>query len=228
MEVHPCIFNIPSYVCMCKSYCFFLGGEGVSLGLLPFRPQKHYKKMFFWGLWKLDFHFFWSKSRVNNLATVESITRPPFCGHFGGTCGQVIDPTVFMQACFLKALLFFQKSHYPCRKKNLFEKHKRQQNKGGQVIDPTSLKMWPGYWPYSMHIYIYIYAVESKFGPRIAFFASTFGPSFSFLFFKNFLFLQGKWDKKKKNWRKKLQTHPNLQRPVWVDRKDADQTHPNL
>ena len=41
----------------------------------------------------------------------------------------------------------------------------------GQVIDPTA------------YIYIYICAVESKLGPKIAFFESKLGPIFFFLFF---------------------------------------------
>ena len=66
----------------------------------------------------------------------------------------------------------------------------------GQVIDPTLAKIRPGYWPYS--ICIYIYAVESKCGPRFAFFWvkmwSKFSLFFFFFFSKIFFFLQGEWD----------------------------------
>ena len=47
-----------------------------------------------------------------------------------------------------------------------------------------------------LYIYAYsIYAVESKFGPKITFFESKIGPSlffFLFLFFKNILLSAGR------------------------------------
>ena len=69
----------------------------------------------------------------------------------------------------------------------------------------------------SLYIYIYIYmhAVESKLGPKIAFFESKLGPSFlffSFLFFfsKIFFFLQGEWDFKEKRAKTKTKKTPFL------------------
>ena len=46
MEVLPGIFNMASYVCMCKSYCFFWGGEGVSL-VFPLWSQNTIQMVFF-------------------------------------------------------------------------------------------------------------------------------------------------------------------------------------
>ena len=40
VEVLPCILNMASYVCMCKSFCFF---GVVSLGFFAFLVPKHYK-----------------------------------------------------------------------------------------------------------------------------------------------------------------------------------------
>ena len=105
------------------------------------------------------FSFFGSKIMVNNLATVESITWPHFCLHFWGTCGQLIDPTVFIQ----NSIFFcFQKSQSSCRKNNIFEKQKGNETnvarlltlqalKCGQVIDPTA------------HIYIYTHTYVCVF-----------------------------------------------------------------
>ena len=57
-------------------------------------------------------------------------------------------------------------------------------------------KSWTKFWLYS------IYAVESKLGPKIAFFESKLGPSFLLFFFlcfsKIFFFLEGEWDFKEK------------------------------
>ena len=49
---------------------------------------------FFDGFEMLVFSFLGQNCRVNNLATVGSITWPHFFKNFG-KCGQVIDPTVF-------------------------------------------------------------------------------------------------------------------------------------
>ena len=108
----------------------------------------------------LIFSFFGQLCRVNNLATVGSITWPHFLQKIG-KCGQVIDLTVFTWF-FGITCSFCQKSHSPCRKKRIFEKKQKQQQKtikkvaklltyGGQVIDPTA------YIYIYTHIYIYIY-----------------------------------------------------------------------
>ena len=56
--------------------------------------QKHYKNRFFEDFDMFIFSYFGQICRVNNLATVRSITWPHFCKK-KGKCGQVIDLTVF-------------------------------------------------------------------------------------------------------------------------------------
>ena len=129
---------------------------GVSLVVFAFSVPTHYKNRFFWGFWKLDFQFFCQKSRVNNLATIGSITWPHFCPHFfGGHVARLLT-LQFSFNSFWK-LCFFQQSHSPCRKKNIFEEQQKgnetkvarllilQALNCGQVIDFTA------------YIYVYIY-----------------------------------------------------------------------
>ena len=98
----------------------------------------------------LIFSFFVQKSRVNNLAMVESITWPFFCQNFAQKDGQVIDSTFF--TLFLLKLVFFQKSHSPCRKKNIFEKQKKTQQKKYKKADGQVINFWwPSYQPYSIY-----------------------------------------------------------------------------
>ena len=73
-EVLPGIFYKTGYGCMCQSYCFF-GGCFVVFVLVA---QKHYRNRFFEDFDMLIFRLFGQKSRVNNLATVRSITWPHF------------------------------------------------------------------------------------------------------------------------------------------------------
>ena len=133
---------------MCQSYCFFL--VVLLLGLLV--GQKNTKKIgFFDDFELLIFSFFGQKSRVNNLGMVESITWPFFGPKFCPERWPSYYPT-FFHTFFL--LVFFQKSHSPCRKKNIFEKqknNKKNQKTDGQVID----FWWPSNQPYSIYIYIY-------------------------------------------------------------------------
>ena len=150
MEVFPGIFNMASYVCMCKSYrLLFFGGGVVSLVFFfffLFLVPNHYKKVLFRILKNLFVAFWGQKWKVNNLATYKSITWPHFCQHFW------VDmwPRYWLISyifCVFQALFFSQNNHSPCRKKNICEKKlkQRQWDKGGQVID----LWWPGYWPYS-------------------------------------------------------------------------------
>ena len=79
MEGLPCILNMASYVCMCKSY--FWGG--VTLGVcLPFWSQTTIKIGFFENLKTRFSALGCQRSSVNNLATYKSITWPHFCQHF--------------------------------------------------------------------------------------------------------------------------------------------------
>ena len=91
VEVLPGIFYKTSYGCMCQSYCFFLAVFLFFCLLL----KKHDKKGFFDDFEMLIFSFFGQKSRVNNLAMVESIAWPFFCQNFAQKDGQVIDSTFF-------------------------------------------------------------------------------------------------------------------------------------
>ena len=127
----------------------------------------------------LIFSFFGQNCRVNNLATVGSITWPHFSKNVENVAKSL---TLQFSRVFLLNLYFFQKSHSPCRKKNIFEKQKTKNKKGGQVID----LWWPSYWPYSIYIYynIYIYAVELKAGPMFALFCVKSWSIFCFLFLK--------------------------------------------
>ena len=73
---------------------------------------------------------------------------------------------------FLLKLAFVQKSHSPCRKKNIFEKQKNN-------------KKWPSYWLMVaklltlQHVYIYTYIslVELNTGPRFGGLCVGTGPS---------------------------------------------------
>ena len=134
-----------------QPYCFFCW----AVLLFSLMLEKHYKIGFFDDFDMLIFSFLGQNFKVNSLATSRSITWPHFGPNFAQTCGQVIDLEVFT-CFFVKPCFFFEKSHSPCRKKNLFgnktttnEKNEIKVAKlltyGGQVIDPTA------------HIYIYIY-----------------------------------------------------------------------
>ena len=73
MEVLPDIFNMASYVCMCK-FCkviVFIGGRG----WVYFFCSQTTREIVFWGFWKVDFLLF----RLKNEG---SITWPHFCQHF--------------------------------------------------------------------------------------------------------------------------------------------------
>ena len=94
----------------------------------------------------LIFSSFGKNCRVNNLATVGSITWPHFLQTFW-KCGQVIDPTVFT-CLFVKTCFFFKNLILPSERRR-FLKNKTKQQKtikkvaklltyGGQVIDPTA------------------------------------------------------------------------------------------
>ena len=113
---------------------------------------KNYKTRFFDDFEMLIFSFFGQKSRVNNLATFLAKILPRKVAKL---------LTLFFSHFFVKTC-FSQKSHYPCRKKKIFWKTKKNKTtknnkKGGQDIDLR----WPSYWPYSIYIYmatyIYIY-----------------------------------------------------------------------
>ena len=140
VEVLPGIFYKTSYGCMCQSYCFFW-----LFCCFFLVAQKHYKIGFFGDFEMLIFSFFGQKSRVNNLATVGSITWPHFLQKNWKTVAKLL--TLQFSHVFWLKLVFVQKSHSPCRKNNIFEKQKQQKTikkvaklltYGGQVIDPTA------------------------------------------------------------------------------------------
>ena len=93
----------------------------------------------------LIFSFFGQICRVNNLATVRSITWPHFLQKNWKMWPSYWPYSFHM--VFWYNLLFFQKSHSPCRKKRIFEKQKTTKKTikkvaklltyGGQVI-----KVW--------------------------------------------------------------------------------------
>ena len=74
MEVLPGIFYKTSYGCMCQSYCFF-GGLFCCFSLLL---KNTIKIGLFDDFDMLNFSFLGQNCRVNNLATVRSITWPHF------------------------------------------------------------------------------------------------------------------------------------------------------
>ena len=141
VEVLPGIFYKTSYGCMCQSYCFFLGCFLVFCLLV----KNTIKIGFFW--WMLIFSFFGQTSRVNNLATVGSITWPPFWPKFCPERWPSYWPYFFFHTCFVKTC-FFSKIHSPGQKEeNFWNTEKKKNNKkevaklltyGGQVIDPTA------------------------------------------------------------------------------------------
>ena len=129
--------------------------------------QKHYKNRVFLMILRCWILVFWvKKSRVNNLATVGSITWPHFLQTFWK-----IWPSYWPYSFhgFFVKTCFFQKSHSPCRKKTIFEKQKRKtkDNKkvaklltyGGQVIDPTAYIY--------MYIYIFFFVALAHFAAHI-------------------------------------------------------------
>ena len=105
--------------------------------------KKHYKNGVFDDFEMLIFSFFGQKSRVNNLATVGSITWPHVCKNFG-KMWPVIDPTVF--TCFFVQTCFFSKNLILPAERRIFLKKQKNKTKtikkGGQVID----SWWPSYY----------------------------------------------------------------------------------
>ena len=87
-----------------------------------------------------------------------------------------IGPSFDSKKCFFFSflLVFLNKSHSPCRKKRIFEKQKKEKTE----------KTWTKFWLKKRLFlgqvltlqHIYIYAVESKLGPQMAFFESKLGP----------------------------------------------------
>ena len=117
--------------------------------------KKQYKIGFSDDFEMLIFSFLGQKSKVNNLATVGSITWPHFFAKKLEKCGQVIDPTVFTCVSVI-FFVFFVNLILPAERRRFLKKNKTKQQKtikkvaklltyGGQVIDPTA------------HIYMYIY-----------------------------------------------------------------------
>ena len=144
MEVLPGIFYKTSYGCMCQSYCFFFWLFSCFLLV----GQKHYKNRFFDDFEMLIFSFFGQKSRVNNLAMVESIIWPFFGQNFAQKDGQVINST-FFTFFFFKLVFFFKNLILPAERR-IFLKKKKTQRKNkkkqmaklltfdGQIINPTA------------------------------------------------------------------------------------------
>ena len=116
----------------CAKVIVFFGGLFCCFFLAA---QKHYKNRFFDDFEMLIFSFFGQKSRVNNLATVGSITWPHFLQKNWKNVAKLL--TLQFSRVFLLKLVFVQKSHSPCRKKNIFEK---QKNNKKQIK-----KRWPSY-----------------------------------------------------------------------------------
>ena len=101
--------------------------------------QKHYKIGFFDDFEMLIFSFFGQKSRVNNLAMVESITWPSFWPKF---CPERWPSYwLYFFHTFLLKLVFFSKISFSLQKEEDFwktNKHNKKQKKtDGQVIDPS-------------------------------------------------------------------------------------------
>ena len=63
-------------------------------------------------------------------------------------------------------LYFLEKSRSPCRKKILGKKTKNKKRKIRTDLQLKKGNFWTDFQLYSMRIYIYIYAVELKTGPR--------------------------------------------------------------
>ena len=107
--------------------------------------KKHYQNRFSDDFEMLIFSFFGQSCRVNNLATVGSITWPHF-----------LQKNWKMWPSYW--LVLFSKISFSLQKEDDFWKEKtnkttKNNQKGGQVID----LWWPSHWPYSMHLYIYTY-----------------------------------------------------------------------
>ena len=105
--------------------------------------QKHYKI----GFQPVFSHRFWAfwvqKSRVNNWATVGSITGPHVGPFFEAHVAQLLTQDFCLNTVFFEAS-FLQKSHSPCRKKKKENQRTvaqlltQQRAKCGPVIDPTA------------------------------------------------------------------------------------------
>ena len=152
VEVLPGIFYKTSYGCMCQSYCFFWA---VLLFFLV--AQKHYKNRVFEDFDMLIFSFFGQKSRVNNLATVGSITWPHFFPKLFAKNVAKLLTLQFSHVFFIS--LFFSKISFSLQKEEYFWKTKNKNTKkkvaklltyGGQVISHSL------YMSMCVHIYIYI------------------------------------------------------------------------
>ena len=74
--------------------------------------------------------------------------------------------------------LFFKNPLFFCRENEIFENKKKK--KMDQFLTLKRAKIGPAF---NFTAYIYIFAVESKRGPKIAFFESKLGPMFLFFFF---------------------------------------------
>ena len=104
--------------------------------------------------------FLGQKSRVNNLATVGSITWPPFWPKFCPERWPSYWP-YFFHSFFVKACFFFSKISFSLQKEEYFWKTKKQQK--------TIKKRWPSYWLMVaklltlQHIYI-LYIYRERYG----------------------------------------------------------------
>ena len=126
---------------MCQSYCSYFLAVLLFFALLL---KNTIKIGFFDDFGMLMFSYFGQKSRVNNLAIFLAKILPR----------KMAKLLTLQFSQFLLKLLFFQKSHSPCRKKKISEKHKnKKKNKDGQVID----LWWPSYRPYSIYMYVCMY-----------------------------------------------------------------------
>ena len=157
VEVLPGIFYKTSYGCMCQSYCFFLG----CFLVFACWSKNTIKIGFFDDFEMLIFSFFGQKSRVNNLATVGSITWPHlwpnFCPERWPSYWPYFFHPFFVKTCFFSKISFsLQKEEDFWTTKKTKKKVDKLLTYGGQVIDPTA------------YIYIYIYScgviIWAKFG----------------------------------------------------------------
>ena len=86
--------------------------------------QKHYKNRFFDDFEMLIFSFFGQKSRVNNLATVGSITWPHFFAKFWKNVAKLL--TLQFSHVFLLKLVFFKNLILPAERRRFLNKKKKQ------------------------------------------------------------------------------------------------------
>ena len=142
MEVLPGIFTRQVMVACAKVIAFFGGGCFVVFSLL----LKNTIKIGFFGDFEmLIFSFFGQNCRVNNLATVGSITWPHFLQN-KWKMWPSYWPYSF-HVFFLLKLVLFKNLILPAERR-IFLKNKKQQKTikkvaklltyGGQVIDPTA------------------------------------------------------------------------------------------